>query len=159
VIEEQAKVVSIEDNSTFIVESTVKSTCSGCQQLESCGSGQISKAFPQKKLTYRLHSDEIVNVGDNVVIGLSESILLSSAWQVYMWPLLGLISASLLAQWLLVDTLFAHELFALMIGVLGGYIGFIAAKSKQAQISNCQKWTPSLIRNLGSNISVTEILD
>mgnify|MGYP000194550422 CR=1 FL=1 len=74
-IEEQAQVTDITDGN-ITVESIVKSTCSGCQQLESCGSGQIAKAFPQKKTTYTVLSELPVEVGDRVIIGLSEKILL-----------------------------------------------------------------------------------
>ena len=43
-IEETARVISVIENQ-IVVEGLVKSSCSGCQQLESCGSGQIAKSF------------------------------------------------------------------------------------------------------------------
>ena len=49
-IEEQARVIAIDKNK-ITVESIVKSSCSGCQQIDSCGSGQIAKAIPHKKNT------------------------------------------------------------------------------------------------------------
>lgn len=156
-IEEQAKVVEVQPNQHIVVESIVKSTCSGCNQLENCGSGQISKAFPQKKLTYTIPCTQTVRVGDNVVIGLSEQIVLSAAWQVYMWPLIGLIITSAIGQWLLAHQWFNHELYSVLLGVTGGYLGFYLARKKQQKMANCEKWTPSLVKVLGSSLPFTQI--
>jgi len=54
-IEEQATVVAINDNNVTVT-SDIKSACSGCQQVDNCGSGQVAKAFPQKKLSMNLIS-------------------------------------------------------------------------------------------------------
>lgn len=51
-IEEFATVIDVgsKDQHIIRVQSNVKSTCSGCNQLDNCGSGLISKAMPQKKI-------------------------------------------------------------------------------------------------------------
>jgi len=155
-IEEQAKVISIDRN-VIIVESTVKSTCSSCSQMDSCGSGQIAKAFPQKQLTYTLFNDQPVSIGDMVVIGLSEKLLLSAAWQVYLWPLIGLIIASSMGQWLMLKEIITYELIAVVLGLLGGYLGFFFARKQQMKLLDCPEWTPKLIKIIPANIPVTEI--
>lgn len=157
-IEEQAKVIAIDDN-LITLESVVKSSCSGCQQIESCGSGQVAKAFPHKSVSYTLTSDLPVNVGDSVVIGLSEQILLSTAWRVYIWPLIGLILSSFLGQLLLDNNYLPHELFALLIGLLGGGIGYKLAQRQLKYSENCSKWTPSLIKVNAERIDTIEIID
>jgi sigma-E factor negative regulatory protein RseC len=144
-IEEQAQVTAIEQGN-ITVQSIVKSTCSGCQQLESCGSGQIAKAFPQKKITYTLFSDLPVKVGDKVIIGLSEKLLLSAAWQVYMWPLIGLFIGGFLGNTLLEHRLIAHELLALPLALLGSFLGFALAKRQQDKITNEPEWLPTLLK-------------
>lgn len=156
-IEELATVIAI-DNENITVESTVKSSCSGCKQVDSCGSGQIAKAFPQKKLITSINSHLPVKLGDNVVIGLSEKILLKSAWQVYIWPLIGLIIGAFLGQWLIEQALFSHEIIAILISVVGGGIGFNCARSQQNKIVNCPQWVPTILRIDKSSLLVTEIL-
>ena len=126
-IEENATVVSIDlaasetvehiVSNKITVESTIKSSCSGCNQVDNCGSGQVAKAFPQPKLSLDLYTDLPVKVGDTVVIGLSDKYLLLSAWQVYLWPLLGLVVASALGQWFVENDVFGHELIAIAFGV------------------------------------------
>ena len=85
-IKELANVVAIEAGQVTVT-SQIKSTCSGCAQVDTCGSGQIAKALPQAKLTLTLPYDiSITGVslkeGDCVVLALPEKHILSSAGQV-----------------------------------------------------------------------------
>lgn len=155
-IEEQAIVIAI-DNENITVESIVNSSCSGCKQVDSCGSGQIAKAFPQKKLKTTITSPLPVKIGDSVVIGLSEEILLKSAWQVYIWPLFGLIIGAFIGQWLIESAIFNHELLAILLAVFGGLIGFNFAKKQQNKLANCPKWAPIIVKIEKSPIPFTEI--
>ena len=61
-IEEQATVVAINDNNVTVT-SDIKSACSGCQQVDNCGSGQVAKAFPQKKTLDELNFNTAVAIG------------------------------------------------------------------------------------------------
>lgn len=146
-MEELAKVTHIENNLVSI-ESEVKSACSGCQQVDNCGSGQISKAFPTKKLSLKLYSDLPLKVGDTVVLGLSDEHLLQSAWQVYMFPLVGLISFASIGQYLTSNNFFPHELLAVTLAAVGGYLGYLLSKNVQSSTKNKQKLTPKILRSL-----------
>ena len=132
-MEEKAKVVAISKDMVTI-ESLIKSACSGCQQVDNCGSGQVSKALPQKRLSVNVLSDLPLSVGDEVVIGLSEKHLLSVAWQVYLWPLIGLISFGLLGQYFMSLQIFTSEPVAILLSILGGYLGFRVAKRRQQHV-------------------------
>ncbi|WP_286234878.1 SoxR reducing system RseC family protein [Thalassotalea sediminis] len=145
-IEEYARVIAVNDDN-IVVQTTVKSTCSGCEQLDSCGSGQVAKAFGQKHVNYQLALPTLpVNVGDEVLIGLSEHVLLSAAWQVYLWPLIGLFVASVFGQYTLAAFDVTHELFSLLFGLVGGYIGYKCAQYKQKQVANDARWRAQLLR-------------
>lgn len=134
-MEEKAKVVAISEG-IVTIESLIKSACSGCQQVDNCGSGQVSKALPQKRLSVNVVSELPLNVGDEVMIGLSEKHLLSVAWQVYLWPLIGLITFGLLGQYLMSQQVFTSEPFAILLSLLGGYLGFRVAKHQQQQMGS-----------------------
>lgn len=155
-IEELATVVSVNDFN-IVVTSNIKSACSGCSQADKCGSGQVAKAFPQKQLMLNIVSDLSVKVGDNVIIGISEKCLLNSAWQVYLWPLIGLISFSGLGQWLIEQLILPHELYAIALGGIGGYIGYLFASHQQKSINNQTLLMPKLVRILTEKIKITEI--
>jgi sigma-E factor negative regulatory protein RseC len=157
-IEEQATVVGIDDDN-ITVTSTIKSACGSCQQLDNCGSGQVAKAFPQKKLSLTVKTSMALELGDNVILGLNENALLQSAWQVYLWPLLGLLLASWFGQWLVVNAVLPHEFFAIILGVIGGFCGFTLAKRQQIKSATCAKLAPKIIRRESQNIPITEITD
>ena len=168
-IEENATVVSIRSSAIknadqivgnqITVESEIKSSCSGCKQVDNCGSGQVAKAFPQPKLSLDLYTDLPVKVGDTVVIGLSDKHLLLSAWQVYLWPLLGLVIASTLGQWFVEKEIFGHELIAIGFGVFGGYLGFCLARHQQKRGKYCDLLIPRILRINPSTINIVEITD
>lgn len=168
-IEENATVVSIHlaanETADYIVsnkitvESAIKSSCSGCKQVDNCGSGQVAKAFPQPKLRLDLYTDLPVKIGDTVVIGLSDKHLLLSAWQVYFWPLLGLAIASVLGQWFVENEIFSHELIAIAFGVFGGYLGFCLARYQQKRGKYCDLLIPRILRINPSSINIVEITD
>jgi len=152
-IKELANVIAIEAGQVTVT-SQIKSTCSGCAQVDTCGSGQIAKALPQAKLTLTLPYDktsgEMLKHGDCVVLALPEKHILTSAGQVYLLPLLGLITFSALGQWLLKQQIFPHELFALGLGITGGYLGYKFAQFQQKQGKHSEKLQPKIIEVIPS---------
>jgi len=154
-MEELATVTHIDNNSVSVM-SEVKSACSGCQQVDNCGSGQVAKAFPTKRLSLTLQSDLPLKVGDTVVLGLSNDCLLESAWQVYLLPLLGLITFAGLGQYLISNGTLPHELFGVVLSALGGYLGYSLAKRKQSSSRNKARLTPKILRTLTEKIAVIE---
>lgn len=155
-IEEIATVIAIQGNK-ITVKSTIKSTCHTCHQQEECGSGQIAKAIPHKALTTELENhNPHLRVGDEVVIGLSEKSLMSSALQVYLLPLMGLIICASIGQFLVVEKLFMHELMALVLALVGGVFGFLIAKKRQQDLSVQANLQPKLLRKCADIITVSE---
>jgi sigma-E factor negative regulatory protein RseC len=150
-IEEVAYVIAIKGHdklghSIVTLESQTKSSCSSCNQIENCGSGQISKAIPRRKILVDLTTSLPVKVGDALVLGLSEKSLLKVALQVYLWPLLGLILSSALGQWLVQNNILPSEPYAIFIGIIGGYIGYRFAKYRQQDSKQSAALTPKILR-------------
>ena len=85
--------------------------------------------------------------------------MLQSAWQVYLWPLIGLLLASWFGQWLVINAYVSHEIFAIALGLIGGYLGFTLAKKQQIKSATCAKLAPKIIRRESQNIPITEIND
>jgi len=148
-MEELAEVVAIESGMISVV-SQVKSSCNSCSQVSTCASGQVAKAIPHKKLSFILpvpilSNNQHVQVGDCVVLTLPEVDVLQSAWQVYLLPIIGLISFSALGQWLKVQAVLSHELLALGVGLLGGYLGYRLAKLLQNNPEHQEKLQPKIL--------------
>jgi sigma-E factor negative regulatory protein RseC len=157
-MEELAEVVAIE-NGMISVVSQVKSSCNSCSQVSTCASGQVAKAIPHKKLSFTLpmsalFNDKPVQVGDCVVLTLPEVDVLKSAWQVYLLPVIGLISFSAIGQWLVMQKVLSHELWALAAGLIGGYLGYRIAKHLQNHPEHQEKLQPKILRVLPKPLAV-----
>ncbi|NMP17675.1 SoxR reducing system RseC family protein [Thalassotalea sp. Y01] len=145
-IEETAFVTRI-DGARADVESQVKSSCHGCQQQDNCGSGQVAKAFPHRRMTLTVeHNINDLQVGDEVVIALDEKSLISSAAVVYLWPLMALILGAAVAQLYLVEQLGMAEPWALLMALSCAYMGWSLARRQQRGKLNQQNLQPKILR-------------
>jgi sigma-E factor negative regulatory protein RseC len=155
-MEEVAKVVAVS-NDEITVESAIKSTCSSCQQVEQCGSGQVAKAIPQAKLVVNIPKRFDVKLGDMVIIGIPEGSLLLSAWQVYFLPIFLLIFLAGAGQWLTAAWQLEHEFLVVFLAFLGGYLGFKLAQKLQKKLATAKNLLPRLIRKQPETINIVEI--
>ncbi len=165
-MEELAEIIAIDAGQITLV-SQVKSSCSSCSQVDTCASGQIAKAIPHRTLSFTLPYPQslsvdvkhniAINVGDCVVLSLPEAHVLQSAWQVYLLPIVGLFTFSALGQLMLNKQLLSHELQALLLGVLGGYLGYRIARYLQNQSSNILKLQPKILRILAKPIEIAAV--
>jgi len=149
-IEELATVTAIQET-TVTLTSQIKSSCSNCAQINTCGSGQIAKAIPQKALTLTVPypkglDRKLLTLGDSVILGLPEADVMASAGQVYLFPLSGLIFFSGFGQWLVNQEFLNHELWGLTVGLFGGYLGYRLARYRQTDSKQASKLQPALIR-------------
>lgn len=97
-IEEQGRVVAVESGAVW-VETLRKSTCSSCSVKAGCGQGLLDQLGASgRRGLVRALSDLHLNVGDAVVIGVREDLLVRGSLLVYLLPLFGLFVAAVLAE-------------------------------------------------------------
>lgn len=129
-IEEQGCVVGVEQGAVW-VETLRKSACSGCSNSVGCGQGLMDRLGVRgRHVTVRALSNLQLRVGDVVVIGVREGFLVRGSFLVYLLPLLGIFSCSVLAQEFGLD-----EPLVILAGVLGfgfacGMVGFLSWHAK-----------------------------
>ncbi len=152
-IEERAVVTQVLAGAVEI-ESVVKSSCSQCHQVDNCGNGQVAKALPQKKLLLTIPTSESFNVGDVVMIAIPEQYLLKSAWQVYIWPLIGLISCAGIGQIFINNQWLSHELQVIALSVTGGIIGAKLAKWWQSYTGLQSKLVPKIMEKIPKELQI-----
>lgn len=115
-IEEPGRVVAVEEGAVW-VETLRRSTCSACSANAGCGQGLMEKlGVGQRRGYVRALTDLRLAVGDGVVIGIREDLLVQSSLRVYLLPLLGLFAGAMLAQWLALAESFV------ILGALGGFL-------------------------------------
>ncbi|MFP6848698.1 MAG: SoxR reducing system RseC family protein [Pseudomonas sp.] len=97
-IEEQGRVVAVEAGAVW-VETLRKSTCSSCSVKAGCGQGLLDQLGAGGRRGYvRALSDLHLSVGDAVVIGVREELLVRGSLLVYLLPLLGLFAGAIAAE-------------------------------------------------------------
>ena len=118
------------------IESERTTTCGSCAVRKGCGTSAIAKVLGQRRVRLRVLNRIGARVGDNVVIGITESGLVRGSLAVYAVPLLGLFAGALAGQ-LAGSTVFAVQSDAAAIA--GALTGFIAALLWLKRFSNDRK--------------------
>ena len=91
----------------------------------------------------RALSDKRLSVGDEVVVGIREELLLKSAFTFYLLPLLGLFASALLtAQWGLSEPLIAS------VGVAGFLASWLFVRRRARRHSDDPALQPVVLRVL-----------
>lgn len=97
-----------QDGDGVWLSTPLSTSCSGCNQQDSCSSGLVAKALPVRQQQLYLAGAATLLPGQQVEISVSPGAILGSALLVYLLPLLVFIATLLfgqLLQW--------HELTAL----------------------------------------------
>jgi len=102
----QIAVVTRVENDVAYVKTVRESTCGQCGVQKGCGTSVFSKVLGNKFSELTALSTIKVEEGDVVMLGLRESVLISSALKMYLFPLLMMFAGALVMT-------FISELFDL----------------------------------------------
>ncbi len=94
-IEEIGRVVAL-DAEYVLIETQPRSSCGSCRMGDSCGTSALDGFFSERSSQVRLLNHLNLHVGDKAVIGINESVLLSTAAMAYILPLLLMIMVALI---------------------------------------------------------------
>lgn len=116
-IEEQGRIVAVEPGAVW-VETLRKSTCSSCSVKAGCGQSLLNQLGASGRRGFvRALSNLQLDVGDMVIIGVREDLLVRGSLLVYLPPLLGLFAAAVSAEqvglsepWVILSALFGFLL-------------------------------------------------
>ncbi|MDO8845047.1 SoxR reducing system RseC family protein [Methylicorpusculum sp.] len=97
-IEETAVVSKVENHHVW-VESKPASGCGSCKQNGSCSTSVLSKMI--RKRSVEVDSDIDLRTGDEVVIGIQESVLIRASMLLYLAPLVVMVLVGISVQELL----------------------------------------------------------
>lgn len=147
-IEETARVVQCQDHFAW-VETRRKSACDHCSMQKGCGTGTLSKVFGEKRSRLKVINKVHAKVGDNVLIGINESALLTGSLLVYLVPVLSLLGFALLgdlmAKQLLIDN---PDLPAILFGVFGLGLSMWWVRRKTANLNHANHYQAVILRRL-----------
>ncbi len=96
-IEQTVKIIRISAGKAT-GESLSKSGCARCEAGEGCGGGIFSKLFGNKTFHIELQNQLNANIGEHIVIGLSERALTLGSLLLYLIPLIGLVFGAVIGD-------------------------------------------------------------
>jgi sigma-E factor negative regulatory protein RseC len=150
-ITETARVVAVEEDGHAWVETQRKAACDSCSVQKGCGSGVLSRMFSGKRARLRVVNVLGAAVGDEVVVGIEDSLLVRSSLAVYLmplvWLLLGAIGGGMVAE--VLQPAHVDGISALG-GLLGLACGFWWLRRYARAAARDSARQPSLIAYAGS---------
>ena len=148
-IEEVAKINAVDIvDGTITVEIQRQSTCGSCSVRSGCGTAVVSKVLGQRRTLLRVkYRKQDVQVGEYVVIGLSEGMLLKGSFAVYTVPLLLMLGFAILGDVLGNQLPFWDaDNVSVIFAAFGLFTGVLWLRHFTRQIRDNQQYQPTVLR-------------
>lgn len=146
-IEQQARVISVQGDE-LVLEADTQTACGSCEVKSGCGTSVLSKWLGRKFTHFNAQNTVNACVGDEVIVGLAESALLTGSVVIYLWPLLGMIFFALAADQLFSAEQAARDLLISLIAFVGAAAVFGVCHRYLSTASSQQKLNPVVLRKL-----------
>ena len=95
-IEETGTIVATDGDEAW-VETARRSSCGSCE-AKGCGTGALSQILGRKTQQLRVNNPIAAEVGEQVVLGITEAALIKGSLAVYLVPLLALLAGGLFGE-------------------------------------------------------------
>ncbi|WP_277051601.1 SoxR reducing system RseC family protein [Zestomonas thermotolerans] len=142
-IEENGRVVAVEAGAVW-VETRRRSACSGCAANAGCGHGLMDRlGVSERRGHVRALCDLQLAIGDTVVIGVREELLLRASLLVYLRPLLAFFAFALMAYCLSLS-----EPLIILSGLGGFALALITVRMRSRRMANDPASQPVVLRAL-----------
>lgn len=138
-IEESGRVVAVESGAVW-VETIRQSSCASCSAQKGCGHSVLAQASRRHTHIRALTSTEC-EVGDGVVIGVPEDVVVTGSLVAYLLPLITLITATIVA-----DALGAGDGVTALAGVAGLGAGFVLVYGHFLRHRRDPRYQPVVLR-------------
>ncbi|EGV16057.1 SoxR reducing system RseC family protein [Thiocapsa marina] len=146
-IETSATVVEVKPGLAW-VETVRQNACGHCESAGSCGTSVLAKLFGASRSRLRIEDASGLRVGEQVVIGIPDGILVRASFVAYLIPLVFLIAAAGVAT-----HLGAGEGRVALIGLAGLGVGLWASGRLTGGASARERYRPVLVRR-GSAVEI-----
>jgi sigma-E factor negative regulatory protein RseC len=146
-IVEEATVVD-RNGDTLWIETRRQSACGACGHGSGCGSallgGQLGGLLGKSLNRLAIDARGGIHAGDRVLIGIPDALLVRASLAAYVLPLLTLVSAAGIAQWL-----GAADVLVAVVGIFGLAAGLVLTGAITGGRAARERFRPVLIRKLG----------
>lgn len=146
-IEEMAKVQSVSGQWVSVLTMQT-SGCNKCSEAKSCSTSILSKFFANKEIKLNLQSDLSLKAGDEVMLGIKESVFLGLTGLVYLVPLCALFICAVLGEYLSQSLGIESEWLTILFAI-AGFVGcFLWIKNSALKFLPLDKVNPVILKKL-----------
>lgn len=146
-IEEVAQVVSVDGDDVW-VQTQRQSACSGCSVKNGCGTSVLASVVGRKFSVLKLKNTHDAVLGDQLLIGIDESMLVQGSVLAYLLPLMGLFVFGLLASWAGNHVGIDGELHIITSALAGLVLGFYLLRRIFNRHQQHPRFQPTIIRKV-----------
>ncbi len=155
-IEEQGTVRSVQGD-IALVATQRKSACGFCGANSACGTGIVSRLFEGRSHLVSAVNRANARAGDQVILGVQESALVSGSTRVYLLPLLGLFAGGLAGSWVeSFPSLAAGELPTIGGAAAGFALAVWWLRQQLKMAKNTDNYQPVVLRTAQRGLNVVE---
>lgn len=160
---EQTALVVKKENDLVWVEVERQSACGQCSVNKGCGTGVLSRVTGKKITNIRAVNPVNADVGDKVVVGLSEAGLLKSAVITYLFPILLMLAGAVVARLFVARLPAVNEELVIILGAIAGFmVSLWILRIFARNIANNALYQPVVLRKLHApsvdmNIMVNQV--
>lgn len=144
-VEEQGVVKEVAGDWAWVLLAR-RSTCESCGVKKGCGTSLLSRLMSSRVLTVKLKNTLNAEIGDEVILGLDEDVLLSGSLWVYMLPLITMFALAVTVDVLLEQMLPLGEGITIAAAVIGLLIGFLFVRLRMSSTTYAQRLHPKMLR-------------
>lgn len=120
-----------------------QSACGSCQVSAGCGTAALTKVWGGRSSRVRAISTLPLQVGDAVIVGLADGVLLRGALLAYLLPVVLLLAGAVLGESAFAG---AGEEPVILLGALGLGLGFLAVRIWSRRLRNDPRYQPVVLR-------------
>ena len=120
---EEFAVITRRFDDHVMLEIERRTACGLCGQKRGCGNATWGRLLGHDSHEFAAENVINANVGDSVVVGIDERVVLSSAFYLYVVPLLTMLVGAVLA-----DVLLNNQFYVILASVAGLLLGFAWVK-------------------------------
>lgn len=144
-IEETGKVVAVENGRVW-VETVRQSACGSCAAQKGCGQSVLAKLLSPKANHVSALCDLELQVGDEVVIGVPEDVVVKGSLAVYFLPMVALMVGALGGNSLALLWSISSDLASGLGALLGFAGGLLWVRWHARAVSRDERYQPVVLR-------------
>lgn len=120
---EEFAVITKRFDDHVMLEIERRTACGLCGQKRGCGNATWGRLLGHESHEFAAENAINANVGDSVVVGIDERVVLSSAFYLYVVPLFTMLAGAVLA-----DVLLNNQFYVILASITGLLLGFAWVK-------------------------------